>query len=163
MIGKIEIGGQVGRQIDRMIGRLPALDKALVKRLPIAGDEMGRVVTNRARSWAPRLSGALAGGTGYQIRGGTTLAIGIWGIPHAGFIDFGMNSNELVPRHSRRQTQVFGEDMIPKRVEVGTFVRHMKFKGRDFLHRAYYGSFSAMFGIMNKIIGEAQKEADFVD
>jgi hypothetical protein len=53
--------------------------------------------------------------------------------------------------------------MTPKEVEVKTFVRHVKFKGRDFMHRAYYASFPAMFGILNKAMEEAKEEADLGD
>jgi hypothetical protein len=162
-IGRIEIGGQVGRQIDRMIGRLPALDKALKKRLPGVADEIGRKVVDKAKAWAPVRSGRLLQHIRHEVRDEATAVVGIWDLPYAYVIDFGINSPMLVPKHSRTQTQAFGEPMTPKKVDVRTFVRRTKFKGRDFMHRAYYNSFPAMFGILNRAMEEAKAEADLAD
>lgn len=162
-IGTIEIGGSVGRQIDRLLGRLPKLDKELSKRLPGVADEIGQVVTARARAWAPVRTGNLVAHIRHEVRSGPTAVIGIWDLPYAHVIDFGINSPMLVPKHKRWQTQAFGDPITPKTVDVRTFVRRTQYKGRDFMHRAYYASFSAMFGILNRAIGESKEEAGLGD
>lgn len=162
-LGKIEIGGQVGREIDRMIGRLPVLDKALKKRMPLVADEIGRKITDQAKAWAPVRTGRLLQHIRHEVRDESTTVVGIWDLPYAYVIDFGINSRMLVPKHSRLQTQAFGEPMTPKQVDVRTFVRMTRFKGRDFLHRAYYHSFPAMFGILNRAMEEAKAEAGLAD
>lgn len=159
-IPRIEFDGRAAREIDRFLGRLPKLDKALQDRLPDAAREIGEVITDRARNWAPVLTGNLRSNIRYEIRGKSSLVVGIWGVDYAYMIEYGINSPMIVPAHTRTQTQAFGEDIEPRKVDVSTFVRRTKVAGRDFLHRSYFNSFRAMFGIMNKHIEAAKKEAE---
>ncbi len=162
-LGKIQIDGKAARQIDRIMGRIPVLDKALKKRLPGVADEIGRTVTDKAKGWAPVRSGRLLHAIRHEVRDESTAVFGIWDLPYAYVVEYGINSPMLVPKHSRTQTQAFGESITPRQVDVRTFVRRTKLKGRDFLHRAYFASFPAMFGILNRAMEEAKAEAELAD
>ncbi len=60
------------------------------------------------------------------------------------------------------QSTVIGRVLAaPIKVHVGAHVRQQNMPARPFVFRAYFDSFRAMYGIMNRIIGEAKKEVGF--
>ena len=148
------------------MGRIPALDAAIQKRLPGALQEMGSVIVGRARVEAPKLSGVLAAAIGQEVKG-DKLAVGVWGIPYAYPTEMGSPggapSPMIVNSFTRMQTVLFGESVTPFKVEIKQFVRRTKIKRQQFLFPAYYSSFGAMFGILNKIVEDSKKETDLGD
>lgn len=160
-VGVMKFEDRVARDIDRMIGRLPALDKSIQARFPGAQKEMGEVMTRLARQYVQVDSGTAKGGIGFSVRNGR-LYFGIKGVDHGAALEFGFKSRELVRSHSRMQTSVIGRALAaPVKVTVGAHVRQQNKPARPFIFRAYFDSFRAMYGIMNRIIGEAQKEVGF--
>jgi hypothetical protein len=157
-VGVIQFHGAPARQIDRMLGRLPALDKAIQARYPSAQAEVGSIMTRLARQYVQVKSGAARGGIGHRVSG-NRLRFGVYGVEHAASLEFGFRGRELVSEHDRIVDSLFGEKLgFPVIQRIGTYVRQQNRKGRPFLLRAYYDSFRPMFGILNRIIGEAQKE-----
>lgn len=149
---------KIGRQIERAMGSLPALDRAIQARYPRAQEEMGSVMTRLARQYVQVDSGEAKGGIGFSVRNGR-LYFGILGVDHGPALEFGFNSRELVTAHDRQQTSVIDRVLAsPIKVRVGQHVRQQNKPARPFLFRAFFDSYRAMYGIMNRIIGEAQKE-----
>lgn len=149
---------KVGRQIERAMGALPALDKAIIARYPTAQQEIGSVMTRLAREYVQVKSGAAQSGVGFRVAS-SRLYFGIKGVAHAAALEFGFKSRELVGAHERLQTTVAGRMLaLPVKVHVGQFVRQGNMPSRPFIFRAYFDSFRAMYGILNRIIGEARKE-----
>lgn len=150
------------RDFDRLIGKIPALDQAIRKKTPKALGEIGEVLSRRARSEAPKLTGALAAAVGYQVRG-DSLAYGVWGVPYAYPTELGSKGNTAQPMivsgFDRKQSVIFGEKVSPFTVSVSQFVRRTKLKRHQFIYPTYYSSIGAMFGILNRIIGECKEES----
>lgn len=160
-VGVIEFQGPIARNIDRMMGRLPALDKAIQDRYPRAQNEIGSIMARFARLYVQSDSGEARGGIGFRVSNGR-LYFGIKGVAHATALEFGYKGRELVSAHDRMQTTVIGRALeTPLKVRVGQHVRQQNKPARPFLFRAYFDSFRAMYGILNRIIGEAQKEVGF--
>lgn len=152
---------KLGRQIERAMGALPALDKAIQARYPAAQQEIGSVMTRLARQYVQVGSGKAQGGIGFHVAN-NRLYFGIKGVDHAAALEFGYKSRELVGAHERIVMKVFGEQLnYPLMVRVSQYVRQGNMPSRPFIFRAYFDSFRAMFGILNRIIGEAQKEVGF--
>lgn len=160
-IGTIQIQGSVAREIDRMVGRLPALDRAIQARFPAAQHAIGRVMTRFARENVQVREGELRSGIGYSVSQGL-LTFFVKGVEHAAAVEFGYKGRELVKAHERRISSVFGRVLSdPRSIRIGTFVRDQKKPARPFFFRAYFDSFRAMFGILYKNIEEAQAEVGF--
>ncbi len=160
-VGNITFKGSVARDIDRMIGRILPIDKALKARFPGAQHEMGEVMTRIARQYVQVKSGQARAGIGFRVAN-TRLYFGIKGVDHAAALNFGFKGRALVKSHSRMQTSVLGRMLdAPVKVTVGAHVRQGNMPARPFIFRAYFDSFRAMYGIMNRIISEAQKEVGF--
>lgn len=157
MIPRVEVDGRFFRDVDRLMGRIPALDKAIQKRLPSALGEMGQIMVFRAKAEAPERSGRLKNNTRYETRG-DTLVFGVWGVPYAYPIEFGVNSRAIISEHERTQSVVFGERVSPFQVTVRQHVRDRKIHHQQYIHPAYYSSFKAMFGIMNRVIEGSKEE-----
>lgn len=149
---------KVGRQIERAMGALPALDKAIIARYPTAQDEIGSVMTRLARKYVQVESGEAQGGIGYRVAA-SRLYFGIKGVAHAAALEFGFKSRALIGAHERIVMRVFGEQLTyPLMVRVGQYVRQGNMPSRPFIFRAYFDAFRPMYGILNRIIGEARKE-----
>ncbi len=157
MIPHVQLDGKFFRDVDRLMGRLPALDKAIQRRMPSALGEVGEIMVRRARAEAPVRSGNLRGETDFEVRG-DELAFGVWGVPYSYPTEYGVNSRAIISEHERMQTVIFGQKVEPFEVEVRQHVRDRKIKARQYLHPAYYSSFSAMFGILNRTIEDAKEE-----
>ena len=163
MIGKIDIEGKFFRDVDRLMGRIPALDAAIQKRLPGVLNEIGDVIVGKARFGVPRLSGVLASAIGKEVRG-DKLAVGVWGVDYAYPTELGSPGGSKTPMivndFTRTQSVIFGERVSPFKVAVSQFVRRTKIKRQQFLFPSYYASFSAMFGILNRTIEDCKKEVE---
>ena len=157
-IGVIQIKGSVARDIDRLMGRLPALDRAIQGKFPQAQQEIGGVMVGLAKRYVQVQEGEVRSGIGFDASGGW-LRFHVLGIPHAAALEFGYKGRELVQAHKRRIGQMFGRVLNdPRTLEVRTHVREQAKPARPFFFRAYFDSFRAMFGILNRVIGEAQTQ-----
>lgn len=157
-VGSVQIPGSVARDIDRMMGRLPALDKAIQARYPGAQREVGAVMKRFGRQNVQVQSGELRDAIDYRVEGGL-LKFGVYGADHAAAVEWGFKHRELVSAHDREVTSVFGMVLDdPRTAQVRQHVREQNKPARPFFLRAYYDSFRAMFGILNRIIKEAEKE-----
>lgn len=168
-VGVMKFEDRVGREIDRMMGRLPALDKSIQSRFPGAQQEMGEVMTRMARQYVQVDSGAARAGIGYRVANGR-LYFGIKGVDYAAALEFGFKGPELVRSRKtialglefrRSRKLLYSRQSIVERVFQDSFIRNQNKPPRPFLFRAFFDSYRAMYGIMNRIIGEAQKEVGF--
>lgn len=157
-VGVIQFQGPIAREIDRMIGRLPALDRGIQSRFPGAQAEVGGIMTRLAKQYVQVEEGEAKGGIGYRVAN-NRLRFGVYGVEHAAALEFGFRGRALVKTHTRYIISAFGE-RLPSAVKatIGSFVRQANMPARPFVFRAYFDSFRPMFGILNRIIGEAQKE-----
>lgn len=160
----LDFGGKkLLRDVDRLLGGVPALDKAIQKRIPSVLSEVGGVMVGKGRSLVPKSSGELAGSIEYQLRGADTMIFGVWGSDYAYPVEYGINRRYEIEAHERTMSVIFGKKVDPVEVSVSGHIRGRVSPKKPYLHPSFYGSLTAAYGIFNRAIEESKEEVGLGD